>query len=81
MPTGYTAFIEDGTITTGKEFLKLCSRAFGIAMDVRDEPLSVPTPSHFEINQYYINQYQRAVEKLLVAKKQTIEEARASMRG
>lgn len=26
MPTGYTAFIEDGTVTTGKEFLLLCSR-------------------------------------------------------
>ena len=24
MPTGYTVYIEDGDITTGKEFLKLC---------------------------------------------------------
>lgn len=37
MPTGYTAFIEDGTVTTGKEFLLLCSRAFGIALDIRDK--------------------------------------------
>lgn len=29
MPTGYTCFIEDGRITTGKEFLKKCIRAFG----------------------------------------------------
>ena len=43
MPTGYTAYIEDGDITTGKDFLMLCSRAFGVAIDVRDEPLSVPT--------------------------------------
>ena len=41
MPTGYTAFIEDGDITTGKEFLLLCLRNFGIAIDVRDEPLTV----------------------------------------
>ena len=33
MPTGYTAGIEDGKITTGKEFLKLCTRGFGIAID------------------------------------------------
>ena len=37
MPTGYTAYIEDGNITTGKEFLKLCLREFGIAVDMRDE--------------------------------------------
>ena len=26
MPTGFTSFIENGTITTGKDFLLLCSR-------------------------------------------------------
>ena len=26
MPTGYTAGIEDGRITTGKDFLKLCTQ-------------------------------------------------------
>ena len=34
--TGYTAQIENGNITTGKDFLKLCTRAFGIAMDMRE---------------------------------------------
>ena len=57
MPTGYTAYIEDGDITTGKEFLKLCTRAFGIAIDLKDEPLSVPTPTHFEPNTYYKERY------------------------
>lgn len=52
MPTGYTAFIEDGDITTGREFLLLCSRNFGVAIDVRDEPLSVPTPTKFEPDPY-----------------------------
>ena len=36
MPTGYTAYIEDGDITTGKEFLKLCTRAFGVAIDQKE---------------------------------------------
>ena len=55
MPTGYTAYIEDGSITTGKEFLKLCSRAFGVAIDIKDEPLSVPTPVYVEPSSYYKN--------------------------
>ena len=53
MPTGYTAWIEDGRITTGKDFLKLCTRAFGIAIELKDEPLSVPTLTKFEPDTYY----------------------------
>ena len=37
MPTGYTSYIKDEKITSGKEFLKLCTRAFGIAVDLKDE--------------------------------------------
>lgn len=48
MPTGYTSYINDGKITSGKEFLKLCTRAFGIAVDLKDESLDVPTPNYFE---------------------------------
>ena len=48
MPTGYTAYIEDGDITTGKDFLKLCTRAFGVAIDQKDDPLSVPTRREVE---------------------------------
>ena len=48
MPTGYTAFIEDGEITNAKDFILLCTRAFGVAMDIRDEPLSAPTPIEFK---------------------------------
>ena len=58
MPTGYTAYIEDGDITTGKEFLKLCTRAFGIAIDLKDEPLSVPTKTHYEPSPYYKEDYE-----------------------
>lgn len=68
MPTGYTAYIEDGDITTGKDFLMLCSRAFGVAIDVRDEPLSVPTPTHFEPNPYYQKRYEDSVKELQVVK-------------
>ena len=50
MPTGYTAYIENGDITTGKEFLKLCTRAFGVAIDQKDDPLSVPTKTKIKNN-------------------------------
>ena len=45
MPTGYTSYIQDGDITTGKDFLKLCLRNFGVAINMRDEPLSKPVPT------------------------------------
>lgn len=81
MPTGYTAFIEDGNITTGKEFLLLCSRAFGIAMEIRDEPLSVPTPTIFEPNEYYKNRYESAVKRLEAERNISFETAKCRMRS
>ena len=81
MPTGYTAYIEDGEITTGAEFLKLCTRAFGIAIELKDEPLSIPTPTHFELNSYYKKRYIEALENLLQAYKLTFEEATYHMKN
>lgn len=40
MPTGYTAPIEDGTITEVKDYAALCARAFGAFVHQRDESLS-----------------------------------------
>ena len=62
MPTGYTAYIKDGEITTGKEFLKLCTRAFEIAIDLKDEPLSVHTKTHYDPEPYYKENYEK-IEK------------------
>lgn len=81
MPTGYTAYIEDGDITTGKEFLKLCTRAFGIAIDLKDEPLSVPTPTHFEPDTYYKERYEKALEKLNKVNNLTFDEAKIQMKA
>lgn len=76
MPTFYTEFIKDGTITNGADFLKLCTRNFGIASDLRDEPLSVPTPTHFEVNPYYKQQYEKAVRGYNEIQLRTYEEAK-----
>jgi hypothetical protein len=37
MPTGYTAPVEDGTVTDVKDFAAACARAFGAFMHQRDE--------------------------------------------
>ena len=79
MPTGYTSYIQDGDITTGKDFLKLCTRNFGIAMDMRDEPLSVPVPTHFEPNPYYKKDYDKTVEVRNKYKQMTFDEAKQEM--
>lgn len=76
MPTGYTEYIRDGEITTGKEFLKLCTRAFGIAIDLKDNPLSVPTPTHFEPNTYYKEDYEKTAKVRDKMRQLTFEEAK-----
>lgn len=80
MPTGYTAYIEDGEINTGKEFLKLCTRAMGIAVDLRDESLSVPTPTSFEPNTYYKDRYDKALKDLEKVSKMSFEETKSQMK-
>ena len=76
MPTGYTSYINDGKITNGADFLKLCTRAFGVAVDLKDESLFVPTPEHFEPDPYYKESYEKAVNKRNRYKKMTVDEAR-----
>lgn len=80
MPTGYTAYIEDGKITTGKEFLKLCTRAMGVAVDLKEEPLSVSTPTSFEPKTYYKDNYDKALKKLEKVSNMSFEEAKSQMK-
>lgn len=80
MPTGYTQYIENGKITTGKDFLKLCTRAFDIAVDIKDEPLSVSTPTHFKPDSYYKERYEKALKRFNSVSKMTLDEARQKMK-
>jgi hypothetical protein len=72
MPTGYTAGIIDGKITTFEQFATQCSRAFGATIHMRDNPLDSPyeprTPS-----EYYVNSLQSQREKLEETKTMTDE--------
>lgn len=74
MPTGYTCFIEDGRITTGKEFLKKCIRAFGCCINQREESLNAPLETKIKSNDYYEEAYYKAVETYEKLKKMTLEE-------
>lgn len=42
MPTGYTAGIMDGSTQSFGDFARLCARAFGATIHMRDESLSAP---------------------------------------
>lgn len=67
MPTGYTAGIVDGKIKTFPEFAKLCMRAFGATIHMRDDSMTaeyqprVPT-------RYYSEQLEVYGKKLADAK-------------
>lgn len=76
MTTGYTAYIKDGKITTGKDFLLLCTRAFGIAIDLKDEPLDKSTPENFEPDTFYKDLYENALKELQHAQEMTFQEAK-----
>jgi hypothetical protein len=64
MPTGYTAGVENGTVTDVKDYIIQCARAFGATIMMRDEPLSTPIPEKFEPSSYYVESLQRAEIRL-----------------
>jgi len=80
MPTGYTSYIEDGKINTGKDFLELCCRAFGVCVGMREDGLSEKIPNKFIPDDYYEKRLNDAIYKLDEAKRMTIEEAENEMR-
>lgn len=73
MPTGYTAGIIDGKITTFEQFATQCTRAFGATIHMRDDSLDSPyeprTPS-----EYYVNSLQSQREELEKMKAMTDED-------
>lgn len=55
MPTGYTADVADGTITTLKDFAESCLRGMGVCVMMRDEPSNVPVPESFQVSTYHVD--------------------------
>jgi hypothetical protein len=68
MPTGYTSDIVEGKVTTFKEFARVCMRAFGATIHMRDERLSEPYRPR-KVESYYTDSVKEAEEKLEKIKK------------
>jgi hypothetical protein len=67
MPTGYTAGVVDGSITTLREFALLSARGMGATITMRDDPHDAPIPARFEPQTKYHD------EKLLAARARLAE--------
>jgi hypothetical protein len=63
MPTGYTAGVEDGTITEFREFALTCARAFMVLIHQREDALSVK-PQHREPTDWHRKRLAEARERL-----------------
>jgi hypothetical protein len=65
MPTGYTSGILDGEIKSFPDFAKLCMRAFGATIHMRDEDLGVRwIPRTIEQNDYNLKNIERCKDSL-----------------
>lgn len=53
MPTGYTAAVADGKITTLRDFAMQCARGMGALITMRDEPFDAPIPDTLQPSTAY----------------------------
>lgn len=74
MPTGYTAAVQDGSITELKDFAYSCARAMGACISMRDDPSGKPIPERFEPSTYYKDRLEQAQSDLAVLQLMTVEE-------
>ena len=75
MPTGYTLDLYDGKDITFEEFVLKCARAFGVLIDMRDEPIDAPIPERFEPSDYHLKELEKAKKRLKEIKKWDEEKA------
>lgn len=80
MPTGYTAGVQDGTITEFKDFAIQCARAFGANIMMRDDPLNSPIVVQ-EVAGYHYEWLDEAKAELSRLRKLSIEECEAEAKG
>ena len=76
MPTGYTAGVQDGTVTDFSEFALQCARNFGALVTMRDDPWSTPIPERFEASEYARTAVVEAQQKLDEFHKLTVKGSR-----
>jgi hypothetical protein len=64
MPSGYTAGVQDGTITDFRAFALGCARAFGALIVMRDDPADAPIPDEFKPDGFYASRLADAEKRL-----------------
>jgi hypothetical protein len=73
MPTGYTAEVQDGEITSFKKFALQCARAFGACITLRDSPMSDDIPE-FKVDPYHSKMIHSTKEKIAEIESMTPEQ-------
>lgn len=63
MPTGYTAPVVDGEMTSPADFILNCARAFGALVSLRDSPRA-PIPDELQPSTYHAEQAEAAQARL-----------------
>lgn len=79
MPTRYTAFIENGTIDNGADFLRLCSRNFFVYGDRYSDPLGIPDLMPLDPDSRYEEWYRKSLNNLDEVTKMSFDEAKREM--
>lgn len=65
MPTGYTSDVQNGKISTLRDFALQCARGMGALITMRDEPWNAPIPKQFSPQNSYHDEHIDAAKKLL----------------
>lgn len=75
MPTGYTAAVQDGTITEFREFALQCARAFGATITMRDDPMDKPIPDAFAPSDWHAKALERERKTLAELRTMSLDHA------
>lgn len=75
MPTGYTAAVQDGTITEFSDFAMQCARAFGALVTMRDDAPDAAIPEEFKPAEYYAKSVAECRARLAAIESMTLAEA------
>ena len=79
MPTGYTAGVGDGTVTSFRQFALDCARAFGACITMRDDPGGGESiPEEFTPSLFYAEWLERARARLAAVEAMTQDDVIAA---
>jgi hypothetical protein len=80
MPTGYTADVGEGKITTLRQFALRCARGMGACVTMRDDPFDAAIPDKFKPDLSY-HQRERDAAKALLEQVEALSAAECEARA